>query len=115
LGMRKWEESDLLALYTEITARSIALSYESFLTSVPDEVVLCGGGAKNIFLRQRIHAALPKVEVITSAERGWPVESIEAAAFAFLAWLRWQGLPGNLPETTGARTECLLGQVTDAE
>jgi anhydro-N-acetylmuramic acid kinase len=74
-------------------------------------VILCGGGAKNSFLRARIQAALGNTEVSGSGELGWPPEAIEGAAFALLAWLRWHEKPGNIPSTTGARRACLLGQV----
>ncbi|MEW6306874.1 MAG: anhydro-N-acetylmuramic acid kinase, partial [Verrucomicrobiota bacterium] len=36
------------------------------------------------------------------------------AAFALLAWLRWNNQPGNLPATTGARRPVALGQITMA-
>jgi anhydro-N-acetylmuramic acid kinase len=49
------------------------------------------------------------VEVLTSDALGWPVQAIEAAAFALLAHLRTTGRPGNLPRTTGARRGALLG------
>jgi anhydro-N-acetylmuramic acid kinase len=52
------------------------------------------------------------VEVVTSEALGWPVQAIEPAAFALLAWLRMSGQPGNLPRTTGARRAALLGQVS---
>jgi anhydro-N-acetylmuramic acid kinase len=78
-------------------------------------VVLAGGGADNPTLREMIAEELrrlnPQVEVRTSAQLGWPVRSIEPAAFALLAWLRLQGKPGNLPDTTGAIRAVQLGQV----
>jgi anhydro-N-acetylmuramic acid kinase len=86
------------------------------LRSVPDSVVLCGGGAKNEVLAARIHEALkelnPSVRVVPSTQLGWPVEAIEAAAFALLAFHRWHHLPANIPETTGARRAVCLGQIT---
>ncbi|WP_423787634.1 anhydro-N-acetylmuramic acid kinase [Klebsiella pneumoniae] len=36
----------------------------------------------------------------------------EAAAFALLGWLTWNGLPGNLPSATGAVRPVVLGKVT---
>jgi len=55
--------------------------------------------------------AAPLGAVRTSADVGWPLQSIEPAAFAYLAWLRQRGLPGNLPETTGARRAVVCGVV----
>jgi len=101
---------------TEFTARSLALNYRRHLPAPPDRVVLCGGGTANLALRQFIRRELlalnPQVEVLTSADLEWPARAVEAAAFALLAWRRWHGLPGNLPETTGAKRAVLCGQIT---
>jgi len=109
---------DVLATLTEFTARSLALNYRLHLPAPPDVVVLCGGGARNSFLVERVAAAVSELDavarVVTSRERGWPVESIEPAAFALLAYCTWKKLPGNIPYTTGASRAVLLGQITDA-
>jgi anhydro-N-acetylmuramic acid kinase len=108
-------DADALATLTALTARSLALNYRLHLPAPPDAVVLAGGGADNPTLREMIAEELrrlnPQVEVRTSAQLGWPVRSIEPAAFALLAWLRLQGKPGNLPDTTGAIRAVQLGQV----
>jgi anhydro-N-acetylmuramic acid kinase len=111
-AIRGWRRSgfDLLATLTEFTAASIGLNYRLHLPP-PDVVVLCGGGAQNAALTDAIARNLA-VRVVTSDALGWPAPAIEAAAFALLAWLRMSDLPGNLPETTGARRPVLLGQVT---
>jgi anhydro-N-acetylmuramic acid kinase len=82
---------------------------------MPNEVILCGGGALNPFLHERISAALQPhgSRVTTSKDHGWAPHTIEAAAFALLAWLRWKRRPGNLPQTTGASGPRLLGQILE--
>jgi anhydro-N-acetylmuramic acid kinase len=106
---------DLLATLTEFTARSLALNYRLHLPAPPDVVILCGGGARNPFLSARVRAALaittPDIELRTADEMGWPSESIEPAAFALLALLRWRNRTGNIPTTTGAGRTVVLGQV----
>jgi anhydro-N-acetylmuramic acid kinase len=102
--------SNLVTTLTEFTARSIALNYFLHLRSAPDCVILCGGGAANSALLAAIRANLP-TEVITCDSLGWPAQAIEPAAFALLAWLRVEGKPGNIPETTGASRAVLLGQI----
>ena len=52
------------------------------------------------------------MEVSTSEATGIPAEAKEAVAFALLAWLRWHGMPGNVPSATGAKRPVLLGKVT---
>ena len=114
-GLSKY---DVLATLTALTARSIAYNYQRHLRRPPDLLVLTGGGARNISLRQMITWEVkklnPRVEVKSTADFGWPEESIEASAFALLAYHRWNGIPGNLPETTGARRSVLLGQIAEA-
>jgi anhydro-N-acetylmuramic acid kinase len=107
---------DWAATFAEFTARSIALNYKLHLPSTPDLVILCGGGALNPFLVERIRIALaelnPHTQVSTSEKFGWHPAHIEAAAFALLAWRTHQKLPGNIPATTGASEPALLGQIT---
>lgn len=109
---------DIMATLTEFTARSLALNYRLHLQHMPDRVVLCGGGAANPFLVARIHEALNEseageIDLRTSLDFGWPLQSVEPAAFAWLAWLRWKKRPWPLAETTGARRPALLGQITE--
>lgn len=102
---------DFLATLTELTARSIALSYQKFLPQLPDEVLLCGGGSRNGYLKSRIQAHLPSSKVLTTDETGINADAKEAIAFAVLAYWRKTQHPGNLPEVTGAKKTVLLGEI----
>jgi anhydro-N-acetylmuramic acid kinase len=104
-------EVDFLATITDLTAASIADSYRRFLPRLPDRVLLCGGGARNEFLKMRLQGHLPQAAVLTTAEVGVDSDSKEAIAFALLAYWRWHDIPGNLPMVTGARSAVLLGKV----
>src|SRR5258708_120504 len=98
---------DVFASLTAFTARSLALNYRLHLPSWPETIILTGGGAANPMLVKAIHDAIaplaPGAELLTSSALGWPLQSIEPAAFALLAYLRAHSQPGNLPQTTGAR------------
>lgn len=102
---------DMLATLTELTATSINHSYRQFLPRLPDQVLLCGGGSKNLYLRQRLQQQLPKTTVLTTDEVGLSSDFKEAIAFAVLAYWRQQNVPGNLPQVTGATRAVLLGEV----
>lgn len=104
-------DADILATLTELTAASIAHSYQTFLPRMPDQVLLCGGGSRNGYLRQRLKLHLGSAEVYTTDEMGLNADFKEAIAFAVLAYWRSKNLPGNLPEVTGARQEVLLGEI----
>jgi anhydro-N-acetylmuramic acid kinase len=103
--------ADLLATLTELTATSIVHSYRHFLPQMPDEVFLCGGGSRNLYLKQRLQALLEPVQVFTTDEAGMSADFKEAIAFAVLAYWRKLGIPGNLPQVTGARVAVPLGNL----
>jgi anhydro-N-acetylmuramic acid kinase len=102
---------DFLATITDLTAASIADSYQRFLPRLPDRVLLCGGGARNGFLQRRLQGHLPQAKVLTTAEAGLDSDFKEAIAFALLAYWRWHDIPGNLPRVTGAMAPVLLGNI----
>ncbi len=102
---------DILATLTELTVTSIVHSYRSFLPHMPDEVFLCGGGSRNLYLKQRLQDVLAPVQVLTTDEAGVSADFKEAIAFAVLAHWRSLDIPGNLPQVTGARTAVPLGTI----
>ncbi len=104
-------DSDLLATLTELTVVSIIHSYRQFLPQIPDEVLLCGGGSRNLYLRQRLQAELTSAYIGTTDEVGIDGNFKEAIAFAVLAYWRVKSIPGNLPQVTGASQPMLLGDV----
>lgn len=104
--------ADTIATLTELTAASIADSYRRFLPALPDRVLLCGGGSRNTYLRERIQAQLgSSCRVQTTDDVGLDADSKEAIAFAVLAYWRWHDIPGNLPSVTGAAHSALLGDM----
>jgi anhydro-N-acetylmuramic acid kinase len=105
-------DADLLATLTDLTAKSIADSYHRFLPKLPDCVLLCGGGSRNLYLRQRLQLHLPDTRVTTTDEAGVNGDFKEAIAFAVLAYWRHHQIPGNLPTVTGAKQPILLGDVS---
>ena len=103
--------ADVLATLTELTVVSIVNSYQTFLPAMPDRVLLCGGGSHNIYLKRRLQSQLHPVQVLTTSEAGLSVDFKEAIAFAVLAEWRVRGIPGNLPQVTGAIAPVLLGEI----
>ncbi len=104
---------DVQASLVELTARSVAEAAERW-GSGHGSVFLCGGGAHNAFLRERLAARLPGHRVTTTAELGVDPDWVEAMAFAWLAHRALAGLSGNLPAVTGARREVVLGGIYPA-
>ncbi len=103
--------ADLLATLTEFTVASIVDSYRRFLPLMPDEVLLCGGGSRNLYLKERLQVRMGSAVVHTTDEVGLSGDFKEAIAFAVLAYWRNLGIPGNLPQVTGAKAAVTLGNI----
>lgn len=105
----------LIATATELTVQALAGAYrEHVAPRLPvAEIVVAGGGVHNRELMRRLAAALAPVPVLASDRRGLDPDHKEAIAFALLAAARLEGVPGNLPEVTGARRPVLLGKVSE--
>jgi anhydro-N-acetylmuramic acid kinase len=105
---------DVQATLTEFTAVTCSADVKRYAADAR-ELIVCGGGALNTALMQRLQANLAATcQVVSSAERGMPPLQVEAAAFAWLAQQTMQGLPGNLPKVTGAKGARILGGIYPA-
>lgn len=104
-------EADFLASLTELTVSSIVDSYKRFLPHLPQEILLCGGGSRNLYLKERLQNALQSVKVMTTDEVGISSEFKEAIAFAILGYWRINSFPANIPQVTGATKAVLLGDL----
>lgn len=105
---------DLLATATAFTARTITQAYEQFLPSLPDEIILCGGGCRNKTLVNMLAHQLHNVKILTTGDFGIDPDAKEAVSFAILAWATVKGIPNNIPSATGAKTSAILGKIVCA-
>ena len=103
---------DFIATATALTAQSIADAYRRFIPEPIMETILSGGGAKNTALRKMIAASLGDLRVRTFDEVFFDGEAKEAVAFALLAHLHREGIPGTVPTATGAQGPRVLGMLT---
>ncbi|MFH1884864.1 MAG: anhydro-N-acetylmuramic acid kinase [Planctomycetota bacterium] len=101
----------LVATVTAFTANSIARAYHQFLPTMPDEVILCGGGSHNDTLVEMLRSDLPNVKVLSTEDFGISVDAKEAVSFAILAWATINGLTNNVPGATGADRPVVLGKI----
>jgi anhydro-N-acetylmuramic acid kinase len=95
---------DALATAVALTVRTVA---DALARETPAEVrwrelVIAGGGARNLTLVERLRSRVAPIPLRTSDELGIPVEAREAIAFAILGAYRVRGLPNTLPRATGA-------------
>ncbi len=102
-------QATLLALTCTSIAQAINLQCRG-----AREIYLCGGGAHNSALRNRLASLLPECSVQTTSDLGVDSDYLEAIAFAWLAEQNLLGKPANLPLVTGAAHPCILGAVYPA-
>jgi anhydro-N-acetylmuramic acid kinase len=108
---------DVIATATAFTAETIRDAWKRFCQ--PGEVgqaemFVGGGGARNGTLMQTLTERLGGfgVRVAPLEKAGMDAQAKESVAFALLAWLTWNGLPGNVPVATGAKRAVVLGKVS---
>lgn len=97
------------ATLLELTAITVS---EGIRIGGASHAFLCGGGALNLRLVERLKAHLPEVELEDTQLLGIAPCWVEATAFAWLAHQYWHMLPGNLPSVTGAARRGVLGCLT---
>ena len=98
------------ATLLELTARSVAAPASAHCPGAR-RLIVCGGGAKNDALMQRLAELVAPAVLEPSGRHGVDPQLVEATAFAWLAKQALIGQPGNLPSVTGARGPRLLGAV----
>lgn len=102
--------ADIQATLCAFTATSAGLAVQNHGPKT-EELLVCGGGAHNKTLMQALRESLAPCQVTTTARYGIPPQWVEACAFAWLAKRTLDGLPGNLPEVTGAKYPVILGAI----
>ncbi len=104
-------DADKMATACELTAQSI-VDVLQHLPEPPETWLLCGGGALNHHLKQRLADLLNSAQVQTTTDVGLPVEAVEAVAFAVLAERTLAGEVNTLSAVTGALHDVSGGQIT---
>ena len=99
---------DLVATATELTVQTIAQAINAY--DGIEEVIVSGGGAHNVYMMERLRAAL-RAALKTANDFGIDIDGKEAIAFAILAHETWSRRSSNLPSATGARHPAILGKI----
>ena len=108
-GISDKAPEDVQATLLELTAASIAGAIRGSCAGAA--LAVCGGGASNSFLMERLEANCPESRPITTEAWGVHPDWVEAAGFALLARARLLREPGNEPAVTGASRALPLGGV----
>jgi anhydro-N-acetylmuramic acid kinase len=99
--------ADIQATLTAFTAHSI--SQEINKLSTKSDVYLCGGGVQNKHLVSLINQELNTHTLMNIHTKNVNSDSLEAMAFAWLAYAFDKNIFGNIPAVTGASNQTVLG------
>lgn len=115
---------DILCTLTEFTAQSSLNSIAQIIKDHKDlmteqrELILCGGGALNAYLKERMQAIADKLnlnlKVILCSDLGIEPQYLEAQAFAFFAFCCSHAISLNLCSSTKAKRPSILGTICPA-
>ncbi|SET13701.1 anhydro-N-acetylmuramic acid kinase [Pseudomonas sp. NFR09] len=105
-----FEPQDVQATLLELTALTIIESLQAAQPQT-ETLLVCGGGARNTALMNRLAALLPSTQVSSTAIYGVDPDWVEAMAFAWLAHCCLEGIAANRPSVTGARGLRVLGAI----
>ncbi|CAB5516226.1 Anhydro-N-acetylmuramic acid kinase [Achromobacter anxifer] len=103
---------DVQATLQRLTARTVANAIDASAAAT-QEVLVCGGGARNPGLMRELAYCLQRPVHPTDA-LGVPAQEVEALAFAWLAQAFVQRRPAGVPAVTGARGPRILGALYPA-
>lgn len=106
-GWQEANQADVQRTLLELTARSIAEAVNRF--AEPQQIFICGGGARNPLLMERLADLMRPVRVQSTQSIGLDPAWVEPVAFAWLAMRHLEHKSGNLPGVTGAQGPRVLG------
>jgi anhydro-N-acetylmuramic acid kinase len=115
-------KQDVVATATALTAKSIADAVRRYTAQnsattrrhACQEMILSGGGAKNLALVALLTSEIAPLglRLRFSDEFGLPSAAKEAVAFAVLAHETWHRRASNVPSATGAKHAAVLGKIS---
>lgn len=105
---RQCQREDLVATVTELTVRVIVQAIEK-LTERPHDVVLSGGGARNIHLASRLRTLMCPSATVSTEKYHIPLRGHVPMCYAILAAARLDGVKAHCPVASGASRRVTLG------
>jgi len=105
---------DVVCTATHFVSRTIGEAIRRFLPKdVPlQHVLLSGGGVRNGLLWHLLEQQLAGITLDKTDRFGVPSEARKALGFGMLAALTMDGVPANVPSSTGAAGARILGTLT---
>jgi len=108
--MNNVSDEDKIATITEITVQGIADFITKFAPKV-EEIFVCGGGAHNASIINRLRLKLAETAIKTTADFSFDPDYLEAMLWAYLAWCFVNEEPINARNFTGAKKLYIPGKL----
>jgi len=108
----KIKDEDVQATLLALTVQTIASEIKKFKIK---ELLVCGGGVRNIFLMQELQKALPQIVVDSTEKQGVNADNMEAMIFAWLADKRLKKEQIAVKSVTKAKRNTILGAIYAAD
>jgi len=105
--------ADIQTTLVELTALTISNDIKRYANS-SQHIFICGGGAHNDYLLERLQSLLTHKKVSTTESLGLHPDWVEACAFAWLGYRAMNKKVSNLPLVTGAKHSVVLGSIHPA-
>lgn len=103
-GYRDLRPQDIARTLLELTAITISNEVLKFSRDI---LLLCGGGAKNTLLVERLQSLMPNIQILVAQN----ADELESMAFAWLAYKRIHKEMVKLSSVTGASSDAILGGI----
>lgn len=112
-GLAAIAPADVQATLLEFTVQTVCAEVERLLSK--GEVIVCGGGARNGAMLERLQHVLPSFMLRTSTELGIHADCVEAVAFAWMAKKTLKRETLDFSAFTGARHPVIAGGIYYSE
>jgi anhydro-N-acetylmuramic acid kinase len=103
-------KQDVIATLTEISVQAI-VDFLGHFAGKPDQVLLCGGGANNSFIIQRLKECMTETAVVTTTSLGYDHDYLEALLWAYLGYCFVTRTPVGSSHFTGSRRKTIPGML----
>lgn len=104
---------DFITTVSELTARSVYAVYKRYIEpqGKVEELILCGGGAKNRYLYTRLKELFCPAKVYLSDELGYNTLAVESLSFAIFAFATLSWLSGDDSGSIKIEKKRILGKI----
>jgi anhydro-N-acetylmuramic acid kinase len=102
-------KSNIISSVSYLTVKSISIELAKYPI---EKVLVSGGGVNNKFIMDKLKVENPTINFTNHDEFNIESQFKEAVLFSLLAFTSYNKVPNNIPSSTGASKEVILGKIT---